>query len=93
MAKKEQITVSDILKPYNEHIQSTIPGKCLFNTYTYKSQMGIMKGHIFYALHCIPANKLGKLFQTLFLKFFILFFTTLNSLVFFSNFRLFHKKA
>lgn len=69
VAKKEQKTISDILKPHDNRIKSIIPGKRLFNTYSYKSQMGIMKGHIFCALHCIPAEKLG---ETLCLNYYIL---------------------
>lgn len=62
MAKNEQKTVLTILEPYNEHIKSLIPGNKLFNTYTYKTQMGIMKGHIFCASYSFPAEKLGSLF-------------------------------
>lgn len=62
MAKNEQQTVLAILEPYYEYIKLLIPGNRLFNTYTYKSQMGIMKGHIFCALYSFPAEKLGWLF-------------------------------
>lgn len=63
MANKQQKTVMDILEPYHTQIQLAIPGNRLFNTYTFKSQIGIMKGHIFCALHSIPAEQFGELFK------------------------------
>jgi len=62
MANKQQKSVSDTLEPYYKHIQQAIPGNRLFDTYTFKSQIGIMKGHIFCALNSIPTEQLGKLF-------------------------------
>jgi len=62
MATKEQKVVLDILTLYNDNIKLSIPGRQFFYQYTYKSQMGIMKGHIFYALHNIPAGILGEFF-------------------------------
>lgn len=59
MANKQHSTVSKMLKPYYKVIRSFIPGKRLFSTYTFKSQVGIMKGHIFCTLYSIPAKKLG----------------------------------
>ncbi|VVC36854.1 Hypothetical protein CINCED_3A003660 [Cinara cedri] len=58
IAEKQQKLVSDILIPYHEHFNLAIPGYRLFNTYTYKSQMGIMKGHIFCMLFSIPLIEL-----------------------------------
>lgn len=63
MANKQQKTVMEILEPYYNQIQLAIPGNRLFNTYTFKSQIGIMKGHIFCALHSIPAEQFGELFK------------------------------
>lgn len=60
MAELRQRLVMDILKPFYEYIQLHIPGKRLFNKYTFKSQIGIMKGHIFFSLFSIPSEKLGK---------------------------------
>lgn len=60
MANKQQKTVMDILEPYHKQIQQAIPGNRLFNTYTFKSQIGIMKGHLFCALHSIPAEQFGE---------------------------------
>lgn len=62
MATQQESTVSNILKPFYKYLRVSIPGKRLFNTYTFKSQIGIMKAHIFCALHSIPAKKLGWLF-------------------------------
>lgn len=59
IAEKQSQTVLQILKPFCKYIKSIIPGNRLFNTYTFKSQMGIMKGHIFCAFNFIPAEKLG----------------------------------
>lgn len=61
MANKQQKTVMDILEPYHKQIQQAIPGNRLFNTYTFKSQIGIMKGHLFCALHSIPAEQFDVL--------------------------------
>lgn len=66
IAKNQNKTVNAVLKPYFKHFKSAIPGKRLFNTYTYKSQMGIMKGHIFCALNSIPAKQLGWFYLNLF---------------------------
>ncbi|XP_029341770.1 transformation/transcription domain-associated protein isoform X2 [Acyrthosiphon pisum] len=57
MAKQQQKSVSDILEPYYKQIQLAIPGNRLFDTYTFKSQIGMMKGHIFCALHSIPTEQ------------------------------------
>lgn len=65
IAEKQEQTVLQILTPFCKHIISAIPGNRLFTTYTFKSQMGIMKGHIFCALHSIPAEKLGWYFNSL----------------------------
>lgn len=59
MANQYQTTVFNILISQHKLLKLSIPGKRLFNTYTFKSQMGIMKGHIFCALYKIPAEKLG----------------------------------
>lgn len=60
MAKKQKKTVMAVLEPYQKYIKLKIPGKQLFNTYTFKSQMGIMKAHLFCTLNSINADKLGK---------------------------------
>jgi len=62
MAKKQQKPVSYILEPYHKQIQLSIPGNRLFDTYTFKTQIGIMKGHIFCAMNFIPTPQFGKLF-------------------------------
>lgn len=62
MARKQQKSVLDILEPYHKQIQLAIPGNRLFDTYTFKSQIGMMKGHLFCALHSIPTEQFGKLF-------------------------------
>lgn len=59
MAKQQQMSIASILEPYYEDIKMIIPGNKLFNTYTFKNQIGIMKGHIFCTLYSIPAEKLG----------------------------------
>lgn len=59
MAKQQQMTIPSILEPYYEYIKMIIPGNKLFNTYTFKNQIGIMKGHIFCSQYSIPAEKLG----------------------------------
>lgn len=60
MAKKQKKTIMAILEPYHKHIKLKIPGKQLFNTYTFKTQIGIMKAHLFCTLNSISAEKLGK---------------------------------
>lgn len=62
MAEKQGKTILDILEPFYGYFKSTIPGNQLFHTYTFKSQIGIMKGHIFCALHSIPLEQFGWLF-------------------------------
>ncbi|XP_025202207.1 transcription-associated protein 1-like [Melanaphis sacchari] len=57
MANKQQKTIVDILEPYHKQIQLAIPGNRLFDSYTFKSQIGIMKGHIFCALHSISLEQ------------------------------------
>lgn len=59
MARQQQMTIPGILEPYYEDIKMIIPGNKLFNTYTFKNQIGIMKGHIFCTLYSIPAEKLS----------------------------------
>lgn len=61
MAKKQQKSVLDTLEPYHKQIQLAIPGNRLFDTYTFKSQIGIMKGHIFCALNSIPTEQFDLL--------------------------------
>jgi hypothetical protein len=63
MANKQKRPVVDILEPYHKQIQLAIPGNRLFDTYTFKSQIGMMKGHIFCALHSIPTEQFGELFK------------------------------
>lgn len=67
MARKQQKSVLDILEPYHKQIQLAIPGNRLFDTYTFKSQIGMMKGHLFCALHSIPTEQFGKLFIQIYL--------------------------
>lgn len=62
MAEKQGKTVLKILEPFYEYFKSSIPGNRLFHTYTFKSQIGIMKGHIFCALNSIPLEQFGWLF-------------------------------
>lgn len=62
MAERQGKTVLEILEPFNEYFKLAVPGNRLFHTYTFKSQIGIMKGHIFCALHCIPLEQFGGLF-------------------------------
>lgn len=60
IAQIQQKKVLDILKPYIDYIKLKIPGKQLFNTYTFKTQIGIMKGHIYCALFSIPLETFGN---------------------------------
>lgn len=62
MAEKQEKTVLKILEPFYEYFNLAIPGNRLFHTYTFKSQIGIMKGHIFCTLHSIPLEHFGELF-------------------------------
>lgn len=61
MATQQQSTVANILTPFYEYLKVSIPGKRLFNTYTFKSQLGIMKAHTFCLLSSIPSIQLGEL--------------------------------
>lgn len=60
MARIEQTSVSDIFISYHENFRSAIPGNELFSKYTFKTQLGIMKGHIFCSLFGIFPNEFGK---------------------------------
>lgn len=60
MSTIEKKHVSDMLISYHEHFSLAIPGNQTFNRYTFKSQLGIMKGHIFCSLFGIGPKNIGK---------------------------------
>lgn len=68
IARRQKKSVAEVLEPYFEHFKSAIPGEQLFNKYTFKSQIGIMRGHLFCAMFSIPAEVLGKLFTNCILQ-------------------------